>query len=567
MASDTPTLAGTTPTLPQILLEWVKSNLTSEFEMVLGYIKSSPDDPESEPYKSLYAAREHLTIINDRLISCPTDIKDSVGYKTLFAHLKLHLSLNYIQTEETGRGQECFEDIVEEFSDDRLASYPVLDSLNQLGILWANRAEHDHALDTLLRAKVLYNDCKKYPSPLCPEDVFKGHIREEGLREKDFENLHTHTLFYLAQVYAQLDQPKVSAEFCQNTLSRQLETNSYDPIEWSLNAATISQYYIGVDNFAQARHCLASAHVVLSRIEPDSVTPALKDKVDQVRADFGRCWIKYCVVLLKTSIESINGDGGGGESVNETLHKFNPLEVSQFEDEVTCELVENCDAAKKVFLFAQKHVEVSKEYFTLDSLASDHTSVLQDYSQLYKLLSHFESDLSVKCRMQKRRIDILTSVITELNPQHFLPFVRQLEFEMGETYRDMADLKIVITGEDSSLPGITGYAVKKINTLLNSSIAHFQKFIDTFEGDIDTIHTRSYLLGMLNIGRLHTKKIYISVEDEIDGIKRSLNVYRTIVGLKAKLGEEEIRKVFEEEMKICEEMVELLPLKLTKLQQ
>ncbi len=565
MASDTPTLAGTTPTLPPILLEWLKSNLASEFEMVLGYIKSSPDDPESDPYKSLYAAREHLTIINDRLINCPTDIKDSVGYKMLFAHLKLQLGLNYIQTEETGRGQECFEHIVEEFCDDPLASYPLLDSLNQLGILWANRAEHDQALDTLLRAKALHSDCKKYPSPLCPEDVFKGHIREEGQREKDFENLHTHTLFYLAQVYAQLDQPKVSAEFCQNTLSRQLETNSYDPIEWSLNAATISQYYIGVNNFAQARHCLASAHVVLSRIELG--TSALKDKVDQVRADFSRCWIKYCVVLLKTSIESINGDGGEGESVNETLHKFNPLEVSQCEEEVTCDLVEDCVAAKKVFLFGQKHVEDSKEYFTLDSLASDHTSVLQDYSQLYKLLSHFEPDLSVKCRMHKRRIDILTGVVSELNPQHFLPFVRQLEFEMGETYRDMADLKIVITGEDSSLPGTTGHAVKKINTLLNSSMTHFQKFVDTFEGDVDTAHTRSYLLGMLNIGRLHTKKIYISVEDEINGIKRSLNVYRTIVGLKAKLGEEEIGKVFEEEMKICEEMVELLPLKLTKLQQ
>ncbi len=552
-------------TIPSVLLEWLKDNIAGEFDSVMSLIKESPNDPESEPYKSLYKARDHLAVMKDKLTKqCPVEVKETHAYKATFAHLKLQFGLNYVQTEETGRGQECFEQIVGEFFEMPLAVYPVLNSLNQLGILWANRSEHDQALKLLLQAKTLYDDCKNKPPPLSTKDVFYGNIREDSLRERCFEDLHTHTLFYLAQVYSHLDQAKVSAEYCQNTLRRQLETNAYDPIEWSLNAATISQYYIGVEQFAQARHCLASAHVVLSRVESADIPSLIKEKVEQAKADFGRCWIKYCIVLLKTSLESQSSDSERSENGNETLYTFEALEVREFEDEIQCELVEDCTAAKQVFLFGQKHIEHCKVYFTLDDLASEHASVIQDYSQLFKLLSCFEPDLSLKCRMHKRRIDMLTGIISEFNPQHFMSLIRQLDYEIAETFRDMTDFKIVISGEGDPLP-TTAYGVTKINALADNSIKHFQKFVDSFEGEIDPVNTRSYLTALLNIGRLHSKKVFLSSAEEIECIQKSLNVYKTIVGYKAKLGEDEIKRVFDEEMTICEEMTLLLPMKLNKL--
>ena len=550
-------------TTSPVLLKWLKDNVAEEFDTVTSLIKESPNDLESEPYKSLYKARDRLTVIKDKLEQCPEEVKETQDYKAVFAHLKLQFGLNYVQTEEISRGQECFEQIVGEFSEVLLAVYPLFDSLNQLGILWANRGEHEQALKLLLQAKTLYNEYKDQPPPLSTKDVFHGVIREDSLRERCFEDLHTHTLFYLAQVYSHLDQPKVSAEYCQNTLSRQLETRAYDPIEWSLNAATISQYYIGVENFAQARHCLASAHVVLSRVESD-VSPLMKEKIEQARADFGRCWIKYCIVLLKTSLESENSESGMSENGNEAQYRFEPLEVSEFEEEIRCELVEDYNNAKQVFLFGQKHIDHCKIYFTLDDLASEHASVIQDYSQLFKLLSCFEPDLSMKCRMHKRRIDILTEIVSEFNPQHFLSLIRQLNYEIGETYRDMMDLKIVISTEGDILPTANG--VKKINTLADNSIKHFQKFVDSFQDAIDPPNTRSYLTALLNIGRLHSKKIFLTSSEEIECIKKSLKVYETIVEYKTKLGEEEIKRVFDEEMKICEEMTLLLPMKLNKLQ-
>ena len=60
---------------------------------------------------------------------------------------------------------------------------------------------------------------------------------------------------------------------------------------------------------------------------------------------------------------------------------------------------------------------------------------LQDLSQLFKLLAYFETDISRKCQMHKRRVDMLSAELDELNPQHFLLVCRQLQYEIAETYR------------------------------------------------------------------------------------------------------------------------------------
>lgn len=59
-----------------------------------------------------------------------------------------------------------------------------------------------------------------------------------------FEKVYTHTLYYLAQVYQHLEMTEKAAQYCHTTLKRQLEYSGYYPIEWALNAAILSQYYL-----------------------------------------------------------------------------------------------------------------------------------------------------------------------------------------------------------------------------------------------------------------------------------------------------------------------------------
>ena len=88
-----------------------------------------------------------------------------------------------------------------------------------------------------------------------PEDNFKSDLE----RQRDFSATFTHTLYYLAQVNAALGNSEKGAMYCHTTLLRQLETEQYDPVDWALNCATLSQYYITQGNYMLSRHCLGTS--------------------------------------------------------------------------------------------------------------------------------------------------------------------------------------------------------------------------------------------------------------------------------------------------------------------
>ena len=92
-----------------------------------------------------------------------------------------------------------------------------------------------------------------------PENNFKSDLE----RERQFGATFTHTLYYLAQVNAAMGQSEKGAMYCHTTLLRQLETGQYDPVDWALNCATLSQYYITQGNYMLSRHCLGKCRPIL----------------------------------------------------------------------------------------------------------------------------------------------------------------------------------------------------------------------------------------------------------------------------------------------------------------
>ena len=92
-----------------------------------------------------------------------------------------------------------------------------------------------------------------------PENNFKSDLE----RERQFGATFTHTLYYLAQVNAAMGHSEKGAMYCHTTLLRQLETGQYDPVDWALNCATLSQYYITQGNYMLSRHCLGKCRLIL----------------------------------------------------------------------------------------------------------------------------------------------------------------------------------------------------------------------------------------------------------------------------------------------------------------
>ncbi|XP_033100856.1 KIF-binding protein-like [Anneissia japonica] len=485
----------------------------------------SQHDAETEPFKSKYKAREILVDLKKNLNKYSEEV-DSEGCE----------------------GRQCLEEAQELY----------------------NKYKHEVDRAPVYIHELLEKDCEE---------------KDDHERWQEFEKLYTHTLYYLAQVYGGLKENHKSASYCQTTLQRQLQYDQYEPLEWALNCATLSQYYITESRYTQARHCLASASFIFSlhkdkgerKADEGEEERRLEDIANR-EADLARCWTKYCISLLEDSIvyskEKLSADTSGHDKEEDKdtdendkhQPRFESLELTSLEMQVTDKYVTVFEEARDVFLAAQRWIAESKKFYQIDGFVSEYIEIIKDHSMLFKLLAFFETDSERKCKMFKRRVDMLQSVIKQLNPQHFLLLSRQLIFECAETYSGMVDLKICIA--EQSQP-TTQHAVKKINLLIMHSIGQYQAFIDslrkpdgTMPNALEEDVVRPAMVAHFCMGRLYSKLISES-RKKIENMNSSLNQYKAVVDYcKSHPG---VVKLVEAELEICEEMVLLLPARIDQL--
>ncbi|XP_002737383.1 KIF-binding protein-like [Saccoglossus kowalevskii] len=280
-------------------------------------------DPETQPYKSKYEAREILLDLKSTVQALLNENEEIDDVKFMLATLEYQLGLNFIECEELSSGEEHLNKCLLLLKDNKANTKcisTVLASLNQLGILWSARSEFEKSFKFFQSAESLYKDyCHNSDTaPYSLNELFLSDDDRlsEHQRHLHMEKLHTLTLYYLAQIYGKLDDKDKSAMYCHTTLQRQLETKQYDAIDWAVNCATLSQYYLTADNFTQARHCLASASHIFSEAletyvqkDPSEISENEEDDPVQYRkADIARCWTKYCILLLQTSKDKLQSE-------------------------------------------------------------------------------------------------------------------------------------------------------------------------------------------------------------------------------------------------------------------
>lgn len=123
------------------------------------------EDPENDPFRSRYAAREIFSKLKAKLESLnQSDDAPSEKMKVLTATLDFQLGINFIETEELSTGEEhllrCL-DMLSENRLDRRCCSTVLQGLNQLGILWSRRGDPKKALEFLQDGEKVYHMFKK----------------------------------------------------------------------------------------------------------------------------------------------------------------------------------------------------------------------------------------------------------------------------------------------------------------------------------------------------------------------------------------------------------------------
>ena len=483
---------------------------------------------------------------------------------------------------------------LESFRLSELACNVLQNALNQMGILWSSRRNWSKAQENLQASEVLYREFTQNvgTSPYSIRDLFAlGSPDDTDLasvmkaRTQNFEDTYTHTLYYMAQVLTHLGETEKSAEYCHVTLQRQLRMDTLDCIEWSLNAATLSQFYISQENYEVARHCLASAERVLERAGHSQLSVDVsksdsqaevdrKEKLPRAWADLYRCWVKYGLVLLENSMESSLAEEQGEAELLASLHADRKssllfdVEATHLEESIPAKYVTTFEQALPVFKCVQSWLNKAKQFYVLDGHCSDHVEVVQDNSKALKLLAFFEPHLDRQCKMHKRRIDMLEAVLAQLNMQHYLLVCRQLIFELAETYSAMMDLKLAIMEEAGGAP--TVHQAKKCNKLVSQSIDSYERYLDTlrkpdktFPEQFSADDERAAIVANFCLGRLFSKYIEVDTQKRVQLLHRSHHYYKLVSDYAKR--NESVKSHSKTEVEICDEMVALMPVKIKQL--
>ncbi|XP_076749672.1 KIF-binding protein [Xylocopa sonorina] len=565
---------------------------------------------ETKPYKIKYQAIDVLKSMEMNLIKVLADMPEEEKGEEIIMLAVVHLNLGllYADTEELQMGEEQFMKCLKLLENRELepeAVLPVLSTLNQLGLIWSQWNQPAKAKEFLDQAEKIYNDFIDTNNP-CRDPINMAQnfgieqVKDELSPKEVLEKVHTLTLYYLAQVYSSLKDHRQSAIYCHMTLRRQLGDNDImqdlDYIDWALNAATLSQYFMSNDGFSQARHHLAAASYILQRYEnilkkkneTDGESEALTAEWENFRhrsADVARCWAKYGILLMSLSKQRLLQKNESGQENDQPNNKdpskstiidslkFDVLEkdIEPIVNQITDKYLLDFDDARSVFLNVQKWLEQAKAYYTLENHASDHILIVQDISQAYKYLSFFEEHEDRQAKMHQRRITVLENVLKELNPQYYQSACGQIWFELGEIYSDILDIKHDRLRSSDEKP--TPQALTKINRLATSAIKNFQAFLDSIQtrncnSEIEQFPNevvQPALFSYFHLGRLYNKIITSDKAMQLENAQNSINAYKFVIDYCEKYPKAaEVMKV---ELNLCKELVSVLPIKINMLRE
>ncbi|XP_051162908.1 KIF-binding protein [Leptopilina boulardi] len=552
---------------------------------------------ETKPYKNKYAAINILKEMQNSLLEQSNNVvKEENDVNTLLAIISLNLGIVYVETEELKLGEEYFINCIDNLSENEILPQriiPMISALNQLGIIWSQRNQASMSKTFLERAENIYKDFINInKEPINMSTLFLIKLIDEQEPKLVLEKLHTLTLYYLAQIYGTLEDYLKSAIYCHMTLSRQLEYKDFESIDWSLNAATLSQFFLEKECFSQAKHYLSAATYILENyqntlttIETDVENEETAAKLENYKhrsADISRCWIKYGILLLSASKERLliksENDNEQEEMKKCEIDKnclinlqFTTIEknIETIANEITDNYLLDFSDAKLIFFKINEWIDSAKQYYSLENHASDYVQLIQDQSQAYKDLAFFHNDEGQQAKMHKRRIDMLEDVLKELHETYYQSSCRQIWMELGETYSEILDIKLDRLQATDERP--TANMLKKINNLTASAIKNFEKFIDSLKSSKIFIENNKFpdemirpvLSAYFHCGRLYNKFITPDKQQQLENVQKSYSAYSFLVNYCER--DSNAKDLMAVELSVCKDFVKLLPLKISKL--
>ena len=403
-------------------------------------------DPEEDHQAAHIEARRLLgTIEND-----PELTSEQI------ATVKLMLGKNCIDANDYAEAQNYLDACLVNINKENIEFVSIqTECLILLGVTLCKLAKWNDAFENLEKARSKFEDGSCIVdgfAPLTPEGFLTNSEEEMSMKHRlsHFNSLHTQCLYYLAQVHLHLGNKTEATYYCQKTLELQLlQPEVLDEHDWASNCASLAQVFNEDSQFKAAAHYLACA---LSM--EDKIRAKKPNEYRYFHASMHRCMatlglnaFEHCVAFLLLKDESdVLKNLANDESFidqSEGLMANLQIDVKKIEKALPHEVPDSYDGARDLFLFTQRSLlEARDTYFDLESHCNDYIDITQQYSKLFKHMASIESDSSRRIAMHRRRVEMLNTLTSRLNPQFYLLRYRQLTYEMAETYVAMVDIEI-----------------------------------------------------------------------------------------------------------------------------
>lgn len=395
------------------------------------------------------------------------------------------------------------------------------------------------------------------------------------------EEKYTLTLYYLAQANTHGDNTCEAARNIHFTLQRQLEGKGghFEASEWSKNATRLADYYQKGKAFDAALHCF---HCAWSLLPEDAVE---EDKAP-LQLAYGRFFVDQMSYALDLAVESMDAknktlyedrvsfktavDGEELEApdrIKDEGLRFHPQ--TELPPAPTVQQITDYKSALTVFKDANKWLAEASKFFKLDGNVSEFIEIQQMKSRILKVLAYFEKEPANQCKMHKRRIDALEPIAPQLNATVYSFPCKQLYFEVAETYACMFEIKAA----DATASGdMTQAKVRKLNTLALKAIATYQAFIKCFhtrhdakpDDAVEEDDIEWFITGWLSVARMQSKVLGGTPREVRDALLNSLNTHKWVIAYMVK-HPALCNDRFQSELMMCQEMVHLLPQKISEL--
>ncbi|GMI07249.1 hypothetical protein TrLO_g6083 [Triparma laevis f. longispina] len=493
-----------------------------------------PAKDEKKPFQEKYKAREELekVRVNIETKRCLAMIESNTPKKTLLdaqkmvARVEYRLGTTALAVEEgSGKALEHLvvgampqffgqdvADLVEKIEKEdedvepnlpeistSLPLNEAVDLLNTCGAANANREKFKLSVQLLKASERLYDTA--------------------SVEEKEkMEDVHTQTLFFLAQTWGHLGDASNSSLYCAKTTYRQLRMNvvlsedgkevnakesSLDVEDWTRNVMTLANYYASIGMHQQAEHCLqAAGHLAALFLkqadseDTDFDIIGLRENVAQIDRKRAETYLGILNLCAETHMYKLAGVETGDDEVAEQ-----PKELivdygkelkglgkgSEFMKMNYKEIISSVsyEFARKIFLAANAALERALKFYVFDGFVTDHIDLCLVRANAYGRLSLLESDEKRKQAMQLKRVQSIEPIMEAggINEEAFCGLLKTLVHEIGAAYMDMHELKSErIEGKIKKDPTyrIKAVEAKKMNDFAWKAMRYFTHFLKLY---------------------------------------------------------------------------------------